>query len=73
MSVHGRGNVARGELVKLPIVAEDDDCNINRAEDGELMGLLEEAALALQEGATEDQTKTFLKGQKHTLSGSDHP
>jgi hypothetical protein len=43
-------DVARGELVQLLVVAKNDDSHINRAEDRELVGLFEEAALALEEG-----------------------
>lgn len=36
-------------LVQLLIMAEDDDSNVDGTEDGELMGLLEQAAFALEE------------------------
>lgn len=46
LHVHG------GELVKLVVVAaQDDDGHVNRAEHGQLMSLLEEAAFPLQKGA----------------------
>lgn len=51
----GLVDVARGELVELLVVAKDDDGNVDRAEHGELMSLLEQAALALQEGAATGQ------------------
>jgi hypothetical protein len=50
IATDGLVDVARGELVQLLVVAEDDDGNIDRAENGELVGLLEEAAFALQKG-----------------------
>ena len=43
-------DVGGGVLVQLLVVAEDDDGDVDGAEDGELVGLLEEAALALEEG-----------------------
>lgn len=50
VSAEGFLDVGGGELVQLLVVAEDDHSNVDRAEDGELMGLLEEAALALEKG-----------------------
>ena len=43
-------DVSRRVLVQLLVVAEDDDGDIDGAQDGELMRLLEEAAFALEEG-----------------------
>ena len=43
-------NISRRVLVQLLVVSEDDDGDIDRAEDGELMRLLEQTALALQKG-----------------------
>jgi hypothetical protein len=37
----GLVDVAGGELIELLVVAEDDDGNVDRAEHGELMSLLE--------------------------------
>jgi K+-sensing histidine kinase KdpD len=48
-------DVARGELVQLLVVAEDDDSNVDGAEHRELMRLLEQAAFALKEGAVPGQ------------------
>lgn len=38
---NGLVDVARGKLVQLLVVAEDDDGNVDGAEHGELMRLLE--------------------------------
>lgn len=43
-------DVRRGVLVELLVVSEDDDGDIDRAEDGKLMRLLEQAAFAFEEG-----------------------
>lgn len=43
-------DVGRRVLVQLLVVPEDDDGDIHGAEDGELVRLLEQAALALEEG-----------------------
>lgn len=50
VSAEGLLDVGRGELVELLVVAEDDDGDIDRAEDGELMSLLEEPSLAFEKG-----------------------
>jgi hypothetical protein len=42
-------DVAGRKLVQLLVVAKDDDSDVDGAEDGELMRLLEQAAFALQE------------------------
>lgn len=44
-------DVAGGVGVQLSVLPEDDDCNVDGAEDGEFMRLLEEAAFALEEGS----------------------
>ena len=51
IAANGLVDVARGKLVQLLVVAEDDDCDVDGAEDRELVRLLEQAAFALQEGA----------------------
>lgn len=43
-------DVTGGELVQLLVVAKDDDGDIDGAEDGQLVGLFEKTALALEEG-----------------------
>lgn len=43
-------HVAGRVLVQFLVLAEDEDGDIHRAQDGELMCLLEETALAFQEG-----------------------
>lgn len=43
-------HVARRVLVQLLVLAEDEDGDIDRAKDGELMCLLEKTTFALQEG-----------------------
>ncbi len=45
-----RPHIGRRVLVQLLVAAEDEDSNIDRAEHRELVRLLEQAALALQEG-----------------------
>lgn len=51
VAANGLLDVARGELVELLVVAEDDDGHVDGAEHRELMRLLEKTALALEEGA----------------------
>lgn len=41
-------HVSRGVLVELLVVAEDEDCDVDRAENRELVGLFEQTAFALQ-------------------------
>lgn len=49
-AANGLVNVAGRKLVKLLVVAKDDDGNVDGAEDAQLVGLFEQAALALQKG-----------------------
>lgn len=51
ISPDGFVDVAGRELVQLLIVAEDYHGNVDGAEDGELVRLLEQATLALEKGA----------------------
>lgn len=51
IAVCGLAHVIGGVLEELFIVAEDDDGDINRAEDGEFMGFFEEAAFSFDEGS----------------------
>jgi hypothetical protein len=44
------GEVGGGVFVELVVLAEDDDGDVDGGEDGELVGLLEETALALEKG-----------------------
>lgn len=44
-------DIAGRELVQLLVVSKYDHSNVDGAEDGELVGLLEETAFALEEGA----------------------
>lgn len=74
--VHVGGRV----LVELLVVAEDEDCDIDGAQDGELMRLLEQAALSLEEGSAARQSQSRSRGEggeggegTHTLSGCGHP
>jgi hypothetical protein len=60
---NGLVDVARRKLVQLLVVAEDDDGDVNRAEHGELMRLLEQAAFALQESAAQGQS--WFRGDCH--------
>jgi hypothetical protein len=50
-------HVARRELMQLLVVSEDDNGHINRAEHGQLIGLLKETSLPLQKG---DRTVPFI-------------
>ena len=43
-------HVTRRVLVQLLVAAEDEDGDIDGTEDGELVGLLEQAAFPLQKG-----------------------
>jgi hypothetical protein len=52
---NGLVDVARGKLVELLVVAEDDDSHVDGAEHRELMRLLEQAAFALQESTIQGQ------------------
>lgn len=70
----GLVDVARRELVELLVVPKDDDCNVDGAEDGKLVSLLEEAAFALQKGAAKGQSQPrWRQGAKLTRSGCGHP
>jgi hypothetical protein len=44
-------HICRGVLVQLLVVAENEDGDVDRAENGKLVSLLEETTLALQESA----------------------
>lgn len=48
-------DVSGRELVKLLVVAEDDDSDVNGAQDAELVCFLEETAFALEEGPVRDR------------------
>ena len=47
----GLVDVVRREFVQLLVVAEDDDGDLDLAQDGQLVGLFEQAAFALEKGA----------------------
>jgi hypothetical protein len=48
-------------------VAENDDGDVDRAEDGKLVSLLEETAFALQEGAARGQFgETAMRAGQHS-------
>ena len=69
----GLVDVARRELVQLLVVAEDDDGHVDGAEHGELVSLLEQAALALQEGSAAGQFQLRRRhwyGQARGLHGA---
>jgi len=55
VAADGLVDVAGRKLVELLVVAEDDDGDVDRAQHGELMRLLEQAAFALQESAAQGQ------------------
>lgn len=69
VAADGLVDVAGRELVQLLVVAEDDDCDVDGAEDGKLMSLLEEAAFALQKGAAEESV-SGLGGKSQSWSQS---
>ena len=52
-------NVARRELVKLLVIAKDNDSDIDRAEYAQFVGLLEQAAFTLQKGAATKTVSTY--------------
>ena len=54
-------DIAGREFIELLIVAEDDDGNIDGAEDGQLMGLFEQAGFALEESAVEVSLRRFQR------------
>lgn len=47
-AANGLIDVARGELIELLVVTEDDDSDVDGAEDAELVGLFEETTLSLE-------------------------
>ena len=57
-------DVSRRELVKLLVMTEYDDCNINRAKDGKLVRLFEESALALKECSVSKLGSANLEQEK---------
>lgn len=65
-------NVAGRELVKLLVVAKDNDGDIDGAEYTQLVSLLEQAAFSLQEGAatTVSIDRLTCKRRSHTQSDS---
>jgi hypothetical protein len=54
-------NIARRVLVQLLIVSEYYNCDIDRAEDGKLMRLLEKSAFALEEGSEEATSASIMR------------
>lgn len=70
-------HVGRRVLVELLVRAKDEDGDIDGAEDGKFVRLLEEAALALEEGAAmRDGSAWFGRGEtglEPTRSDSCHP
>jgi len=71
-------NITRRKLVELLVVAEDDHGNVDGAEYGQLVGLLEEAPFSLEEGAGAGETgsalcaRTSRSAGKLTQSDCDH-
>ena len=65
-------NIAGRELVKLLVVAKDNDGDIDGAEYTQLVSLLEQAAFSLQEGAatTVSIDRLTCKRRSHTQSDS---
>lgn len=53
-------DVAGRELVKLLVIAEDNDSDIDRAEYAQFVGLLEQAAFSLQEGAVQKNRSALI-------------
>jgi hypothetical protein len=52
ISADGLIDIARGELVQLLVVAEDDDGDIDGAEDGQLVRLLEQTTFTLEKSSS---------------------
>ena len=46
----GLAYIVGGEFVELLVMAKDDDGDFDLTEDGQLVGLFEQAAFALEEG-----------------------
>jgi hypothetical protein len=44
-------DITRRELIELLVVAENDNRDIDRTKNGELVGLFEKTAFALEEGS----------------------
>jgi hypothetical protein len=68
-------NVAGRELVKLLVIAKDDDRDVDGAEDAQFVCLLEQAAFTLQKGAATTVSIDRLRCKRqpgHTQSGSCH-
>lgn len=68
-------DVAGRELVKLLVIAKDDDRDVDRAEYTQLVSLLKQAAFSLQEGAATTVSIDRLRCKRrsrHTQSGSCH-
>jgi hypothetical protein len=55
IAADGLIDIARGELVQLLVVAENDDSDVDRTKNRELMSLLEQTAFALQKRAGRGQ------------------
>ncbi len=51
VSLKNFANIARRILVKLLVIAKYDDCDINGAQNGELMSFFEQSTFALQESS----------------------
>jgi hypothetical protein len=62
-------NITTRVFVQLLIISKDYDRDIDRAENGELMRLLEQAAFALEEGSAERLASMSGPGSEaeHTL------
>ena len=61
VSAQRLGDIARGKLVQLFVVAEDDDGDIDGTEHRQFVGLLEETAFALEEGAARLVSHTWQR------------
>jgi hypothetical protein len=67
----GLVDIARRKLVQLLVVTKDDNRDVNRAKNRELVRLLEQTAFALEEGADESQYWEHVEARRgHTQSGS---
>jgi hypothetical protein len=62
-------NITTRVFVQLLVISKDYDRDIDRAENGELMRLLEQAAFALEEGSVETLASMPWPGSEaeHTL------
>ena len=67
----GLADIVGGEFVELLIMAEDDDGDFDLTEDGQLVGLLEQAAFALEESSAGSRSVTARSCFGYDENGND--